>query len=333
LNDIIKTYKVLGLVTKDIDINSFVYEYNHPTEIAFTLNYDEIFHISIISLLAIVVLSFGTLFIGFRKRWLLTKTYLKEQIENQKEEIDKQNRIIIVQSKIVAIGEMLSNIAHQWRQPLNIISLNTVKIETSILLGKTMKNEELRQISEEINLQSQYLSQTIDDFRNYFNSNIENHALFNLKDAIRKVNELSKDVFKNNHIEIIISTEDCQVVQNESLLIQALLNICNNAKDAIVENSSMKKYFFIDAQCEKNSVVITLKDSGGGISKDVIEKIFEPYYTTKHQSKGTGLGLYITYGIITEHFHGTITVENVSYDYMDFKLSGAKFVITIPTKL
>lgn len=333
LADIVKVYKLLGLVTKDIDIDTFIYEHNHPREVAFTLNYDDIFHIVLISILVLVSLSFSILFIVLQKKWLITKSYLNEEIVQQKEEIDKQNRVIIVQSKIAAIGEMLSNIAHQWRQPLNVISLSIAKIETSILLNDEMKKEDFLQLGDEINKQVQYLSQTIDDFRNYFNSGIDTIAPFSLQDAVRKVNELIKESFKNNHIEIVMTDKDCIITHNESLLIQALLNIYNNAKDAIKENAVIYKYFFVDVQCNKNAVVITLKDSGGGIDEDIIEKIFEPYYTTKHQSNGTGLGLYITYGIVSEHLRGTIEVHNTHYNYLNYELSGAEFIITIPRNL
>ncbi|MDA3947090.1 MAG: ABC transporter substrate-binding protein [Helicobacteraceae bacterium] len=330
LKDIVKVYKVLGLVTKDIDMESFIYEYNHPKEVAFTLSYDDIFHSALVSVLVLVTLGSSLLFVSLRKRWLLTKHGLKEEIDRQKMEIDKQNRVIMEQSKIAAVGEMLSNIAHQWRQPLNIISLNIVKIETGILLGREIKKEELLQISDDINRQAQYLSQTIDDFRNIFNANIDSIEPFDLNDAIKKLNELTKDAFANNQIEIVVMIEPCRITYNESLLIQSLLNIYNNALDAIIENQSVHKYFFIETTCNADGVVIMLKDSGGGIDDEILLKIFEPYYTTKHKSKGTGLGLYITYRIITEHFNGEVSVHNADYEYSGLKLRGAEFVITIP---
>jgi signal transduction histidine kinase len=331
LNDIVKVYKVLGLASKDVDLDTFIYEYNHPKELIFKLNYDEIFHIALLVVVFLVILTLGILFISFRKHWLHTKGDLKKEIANQKIEIEKQNKLILVQSRMAAIGEMLSNIAHQWRQPLNIISLNTVKIETSILLGNKMTNEDLLEVAGEINRQSQYLSQTIDDFKNYFNSNVDDLAPFNLKDAIQKLNKLTKDTFNDSHIEIVVAVDDCTLAQNESLLIQALLNIYNNAIQAIIEKEATSRYFFVDANCDANGATITLKDSGGGIDGESMSKIFEPYYTTKHKSKGTGLGMYITYGIITEQFGGTISVNNAEYEHMGHTLKGAEFIITIPT--
>ncbi|MCX6076360.1 MAG: ABC transporter substrate-binding protein [Campylobacterales bacterium] len=330
LNDIMKVYKVLGLASSDVDLGSFIYEYNHPKELIFKLSYDEIFHIAFWVIIFLIILTFGMLFISFQKHWLHTQGDLKKEIANQKEEIEKQNKLILLQSRMAAIGEMLSNIAHQWRQPLNIISLNTVKIETSILLGNKMTNEDLFEITGEINRQSQYLSQTIEDFKNYFNSNVDGLTPFNLGDAIQKLNKLTKDTFNNSHIDIVVRVDDCTLAQNESLFIQALLNIYNNAIQAIIEKEVPYRYFFVDAKCDANGAIITLKDSGGGINEESILKIFEPYYTTKHKSKGTGLGMYITYGIITGQFNGTISVNNAEYEYMGHTLKGAEFIITIP---
>lgn len=330
IKDIVKVYKVLGLVTKDIDLDSFIYSYNHPKEVAFRLSYDEIFHAAFIAVLFMVSLGSSLLFVSFRKRWLLTKHGLKEEIRRQNTEIEKQSRVIMEQSKIAAVGEMLSNIAHQWRQPLNIISLNIVKIETGVLLEKTMNRDDLLQITEDINRQTQYLSQTIDDFRSFFNANIENIAPFEINDAINKLNELTKDLFANSKVEMVAMTEACTITYNESLLIQSLLNIYNNAIDAIMEKQSQQRYFFTEVTCGSDNVVFRLKDSGGGIDNEIISNVFEPYYTTKYKSKGTGLGLYISYRIITEHFGGTISVHNVAYEYNGLDLYGAEFVITIP---
>ena len=332
LNDIVKVYQVLGIATKDIDIDSFIYEYNHPMELAFKLKYKDIWFLVIIFILLLVSLNFILLFVSLRNRWIHTQSHLNQTIERQKEKIDRQHKIIIIQSKIAAIGEMLTNIAHQWRQPLNIISLNTAKIETSLLLGQEMKKEEILQISNDINLQTQYLSHTIDDFRNYFNSNMESFEPFNIQDAIKKVNELTKEVFRNSRIETVVSVDDCVITHNENLLIQSLLNIYNNAKDAIVESEVLYRYFFVDVRCDAEKIVIILKDSAGGIDSEIIEKIFEPYFTTKHKSKGTGLGLYITYAIITQHLKGTISAHNVEYKYQGHDLKGAEFYIVIPAK-
>ena len=330
LNDIVKVYKLLGVVTKDLDCNSFIYEYNHPKELAFILHYKDIVYIIFIAIFGILTLIFILLFISLKKKWIHTKNDLKQTIAKQKEEIDNQHKIIIIQSKIAAVGEILSNIAHQWRQPLNIISLHTAKLETSLLLGFDIQKEDILKISSDINLQAQYLSQTIDDFKNYFSSDMEDSVPFQIQDAVGRVNELTKDSFKSNNISIVFTTQDCQISSNENLLIQALLNIYNNAKDAMTEGQTINRYLFVDIRCNTKEVVITLKDSGGGIKQEILEKVFQPYFTTKHKSKGTGLGLYISYTIITQHLRGTISAHTTEYNYMNQKLIGAEFVISIP---
>ncbi|MDD2356756.1 MAG: ABC transporter substrate-binding protein [Thiovulaceae bacterium] len=330
LSDIVKVYKVFGMTSKDLDYDSFIYEYNHPKELAFKLYYKDIVYIVFIFILAIVSFIFILLFISLKKKWIHTKNQLKQIIAHQKEEIDNQNRVIMIQSKIAALGEMLSNIAHQWRQPLNIISLYTAKLETSLLFGASIQKEDILKISNDINIQAQYLSQTIDDFKNYFSSDMESSAHFYIADAIDRVHELIKESFKSNNISIVLSTQDCRVLSNENLLIQALLNIYNNAKDAMVEKQEKDRYLFVDIKCNAKELMITLKDSGGGIKEEILEKIFEPYFTTKHKSKGTGLGLYITYIIITQHLHGTISARTREYNYMNIRLIGAEFVITLP---
>lgn len=330
LGDIVKVYNVLGIVTQEIDLDTFIYEYNHPPEVKFALGYDDIFYISIIAVLLLIGLGSMIIFVSLKKQWLHTHHHLNEKIASQKEKINRQNGLIMAQSKLAAVGEMLSNIAHQWRQPLNIITLNTVKMETSLLLGNTLKDEDIQQITTEINRQAQYLSKTIDDFRSYFNADIKSVAPFNLKDAINKANELTKDLFASHYIETVITADDCILTHNESLFIQSLLNIYNNSIDAITQSKAKYRYFFVDLRCDGDNALLSIKDSGGGIDKDVIEKIFEPYFTTKHASKGTGLGLYITYEIITKHLNGTIEVSNKNYRHMDLKLKGAEFLIKLP---
>ncbi|MBE0497901.1 MAG: ABC transporter substrate-binding protein [Campylobacterales bacterium] len=330
LKEIIKVYQVLGVATKDIDLDSFVYEHNHPKKLLFSFDYDEIFYLLLIAVLLLIGLGSVVIFISLERQWLHTQNDLKRQISLQKEKIEKQNSLIMAQSKMAAVGEMLSNIAHQWRQPLNIISLNTVKMETGALLGKPLNDEELASVTKEINRQAQYLSQTIDDFRSYFNADTQSIAPFNLKEAVQKVTDLTKDLFASHFIETVITVDDYIIEHNESLFVQALLNIYNNAVDAITQTNPTQRYFFVDLKHDEKKLILSLKDSGGGISKEVMDKIFEPYFSTKHATKGTGLGLYITYEIVTKHLNGTAEVRNTSYNYNGQSLKGAEFILTLP---
>lgn len=330
LREIIKVYQVLGLATKDIDLESFIYEDNHPKKFLFSFGYDEIFYLPLVFILLLIGLGSIVIFVSLERQWLHTQKNLKLKISSQKEKIEKQTGLIMAQSKLAAVGEMLSNIAHQWRQPLNIITLNTVKLETAMLLGKPLENEELSSVTEEINRQAQYLSQTIDDFRCYFNADTQSIAPFNLKEAVQKANDLTKDLFAAHFIKTVIAVDDCFIEHNESLFIQAILNIYNNAIDVLADKKESQRYFFVRLKHVDEKVVLSFKDSGGGIDKKVTEKIFEPYFSTKHATKGTGLGLYITYEIVTKHLNGTAEVRNASYSYKGQQFKGAEFILTLP---
>ncbi|PLY05867.1 MAG: hypothetical protein C0625_11055 [Arcobacter sp.] len=246
---------------------------------------------------------------------------ITEQIKNQE--------LVYHQSKIASMGEMLGNISHQWRQPLSVIST----LATGTKLKKELDILEINELYEYmdlINKNAQYLSRTIDDFRNFFTSKTGLSKEINLKESIEKVFSLIKDSFKSSNIKTIFNTNDIYLISNENIFIQALLNIFNNARDALTENNIQEKYVFIDLFKDKNDYILTIRDNAGGIPKKIIDKIFEPYFTTKHKSQGTGIGLYMTNQIITKHLKGQISVENVTFSYKNKKYIGACFEIRIP---
>ena len=259
---------------------------------------------------------------------------LEAKVIERTKEIEKQNNIILVQSKVLAVGEMLGNIAHQWRQPLTAINSAMSNIKLTIELDKKMSNEEIIYTADKVSDQCFYLSSTIDDFRNFFNENPNDICEFDAKEAFEETINLVNDSYKNNFIKIVLDLESCIIVENKNTFIQSMINIFNNSKDSIILNNipTDDRYLFVTMTKEKEKIIINFKDSGGGIKEDVIDKIFEPYFTTKHQSKGTGLGLYMTHQIITTHLEGTICVENSEYEYNGKKLKGAKFIITLPNK-
>ncbi len=260
------------------------------------------------------------------------KENLINRLHQSMAEQKKQERIILTQSKTAAVGEMLGNIAHQWRQPLSIITTNVSGIQVSLDFGENITNEQINECATGVLKQAKYLSQTIDDFRSFFSSNSIKIENINLKHSLNKLESLIKDTYINNHIKIIDNKNDCKMLINETILIQGLLNIFNNAKDAMVLNNidSDNRYFFIDLHCTSDEVVIKLKDSGGGIEDDIIDKIFEPYFTTKHESIGTGIGLYMTHQIITKNLKGTLEVNNMSYNYDGKELRGVEFKVVLP---
>ena len=251
-------------------------------------------------------------------------TDISDQIHNQE--------LLYHQSKIASLGEMLGNIAHQWRQPLSIIST----IATGAKLKKELnilKDEEFIDDMEKINHHSQYLSSTIDDFRDFFSSNDYIKNQINLKDSLKKAFSLVKDAYKSSNIKIIQDlNEDIFLLYNENIFIQAIINILNNAKDALnkIENRHLEKYVFVTLKKEKDFYIIKIKDNANGIEEEYIDKIFEPYFTTKHKEQGTGIGLYMTNQIITKHLKSTINVQNVKYTYLKKEYKGAEFIIKIP---
>lgn len=251
-------------------------------------------------------------------------TDISNQIHNQE--------LLYHQSKIASLGEMLGNIAHQWRQPLSIIST----IATGAKLKKELnilKDEEFIDDMERINNHSQYLSSTIDDFRDFFSSNDYIRIQINLKDSLKKAFSLVKDAYKSSNIKIIQDMdENIFLLYNENIFIQAIINILNNAKDALnkIENNHLDKYIFVTLKKEKDFYIIKIKDNANGINEEYLDKIFEPYFTTKHQDQGTGIGLYMTNQIITKHLKSTISVQNVTFTYLKKEYKGAEFIIKIP---
>jgi len=251
-------------------------------------------------------------------------TEIKNQIKNQE--------IMFHQSKVASLGEMLGNIAHQWRQPLSTISTTATGTKLKKEFG-TLEDKEFLENMDSINEKTQYLSKTIDDFRNFFLSDSSKQIEVNIDEAIEKTISLIKDSFKSSNIKIVINntTVDSSFICNENLLIQALINILNNAKDALntIEEKDFEKCVFIDVQKEDNSISIKIKDNAKGIKETIKNKIFEPYFTTKHKSHGTGIGLYMTNQIITKHMKSKITVENVTYSYDGKTYTGAVFSLLL----
>ena len=245
-------------------------------------------------------------------------------------QIKKSEQQLREQSKLAALGEMIGNIAHQWRQPLSVISTAAtgMKIQKEYNL---LKDEDFNSACDMIDEYAQYLSKTIDDFRDFIKGDTKN-VRFNLKDEIESFLKLVDSDIKTYHIEVINSCEDNIIVNGHpNELKQCFINIFNNAKDAFLQNSHLEeRYFFITQKKEKNQVTISFCDNAGGIPKDVLPKIFEPYFTTKHKFQGTGLGLHMTYSLIVDGMNGNILVNNKSFTYKEQKYSGAEFTITLP---
>ncbi len=244
-------------------------------------------------------------------------------------ELAQKEKLLAEQSKMAAMGEMIGNIAHQWRQPLSAITASATGIQMQSEYG-ILTDEVLDKSCENINTNAQYLSKTIDDFRNFIKGDRVKHQ-FDLKDNIESFIQLIEGSAKNNNIDIQLSLSDNIIIDGyDNELMQCFINIFNNAKDALKDRNIEHKLLFINTYSEDNMAVIEIKDNAQGISKDVLPKIFDPYFTTKHQSRGTGLGLNMTYKLIVEGMQGSIEAHNIEYDYESYNYKGAIFTIKLP---
>jgi len=254
-------------------------------------------------------------------------TDITEELKNQKQ-IKSQEELLIQQSKLAAMGEMIANIAHQWRQPLSVIST----LSTGIKLQKelnSLKDEDLLQNMDLINKNVQYLSKTIDDFKNFFKKN--NHKnITNSKIILEKTLNLITPRLKNNDIEIILTNNEIEFETFENELIQVLINIINNSIDAL-ENCKTK-LIFINIEKQNDCIIFRIYDNAGGIEKSIIDRVFEPYFTTKESNKGTGIGLYMSHEIVTKHLNGKIKADNFNFTYLNNDYCGALFKIIFPFK-
>lgn len=237
-----------------------------------------------------------------------------------------------VQSRTAALGEMLSNISHQWRQPLSVISSLVTGMQVQIeLLGKFDKDLAI-ECSNKVMYQINYLSKTLEDFRNFFKSTTFGDEVFLVSNSLQKLLTLVYDNLKNDFISMNIKiVKDFYLNNNENKLIQALLNMINNAKDALItDENNINRKINITTDIEDNDYVIKIFDNGGGIEEDIIDKIFDPYFTSKPQYIGTGIGLYMTNQVIIKQYNGFISATNVSEEIEGILYKCALFTIKIP---
>ena len=241
----------------------------------------------------------------------------------------EKDTLIIQQSRLAAMGEMIGNIAHQWRQPLSAIS--TIASGTKLRhKNNLITDEELYESFEKIKEQTKHLSNTIDDFRDFF-KNTDDNSIFNVKEIIEKSISLVEAAYNSNNIKIVFNYTQDEFLSNGrgSELSQVILNILNNAKDVLVEKNIDDRVVLIDIKQDNNVFKINIFDSAGGIDEDIKMKIFEPYFTTKHKSQGTGIGLFMSSKIIKQHFNGVLNTQNKEFEIDGKKYFGAMFNIEI----
>ena len=236
-----------------------------------------------------------------------------EQLEIKVDRVmerNKENQLLLFQqSKMAAMGEMIGNIAHQWRQPLNALSALNVRLGMKFEVGK-LSDKEMLLFEEKSNNLIQRMSSTIDDFRKFFYPN-KSSELFRVDLAIKEAIGFIKTSYQVNNIKLINYTSSkIEITNHRNELIQVLLNIFNNSKDAIKGFNPKNGVVLVDVMVSENSLIITIQDNGGGINQEVIDRVFEPYFTTKFQDEGTGIGLYMSKMIIEESMNGYLKLEN-----------------------
>ncbi len=234
-------------------------------------------------------------------------------------EIKQKDMMIEQQSKLALMGEMISMIAHQWRQPLNIIGAINMKVETKLDFQDTITAKDYAPISEDINTQLEFMSKTIDDFRSFFKTNKEktNTTYEELINASLSIIGAS---IKSKHIELINEINcKCTIDVYFSEVTQVVLNIIKNAEDILLEKKINNPYIKLVTYQEGEKCILEIIDNGGGIPESIIDKIFDPYFSTKLEKHGTGLGLYMSQTIIEEHCGGKLSVCNKG-DEVIFKI-------------
>jgi signal transduction histidine kinase/ABC-type nitrate/sulfonate/bicarbonate transport system substrate-binding protein len=251
---------------------------------------------------------------------------LEEKIKKEVEENLKKDRLLSQQQKMVSMGQMIENIAHQWRQPLSLITTSVSGLKIKKMLND-LDDEFFNKTLDSIMNTSQYLSSTIDDFRYFFKPQKEKEDFY-LQNCCNRTIDLLDANFLEKNIKVTCTVDDVKINGYETELIQVLINLLNNSKDAL-ESQEDEKLIFIDIIRKDNKAIIKIKDNAGGIDDKILDKVFEPYFTTKHQAQGTGIGLYMCQEIINKHMNGYIDITNTQFKYNHKTFKGTLVVIVL----
>jgi len=247
---------------------------------------------------------------------------LEATVKEKVAELIQKDELLTTQSKQAVMGEMISMIAHQWRQPLNTITLQISNLQLKEMMGEEISQKEISKTLENISNAIVYLSNTIDDFKTYFHPNKELSTI-QIKELFDRVLSFVEPRAKKANVRIYVrGAKDIEAKVYVNELIQVLLNLLNNAIDAYEKSDLEKKEIIITVQKQEEKLLISVSDQAGGIKKEHLNRLFEPYFSTKGKN-GTGLGLYMSKMIIEKHFGGDIKVN--------VKDGGTEFVVEIPT--
>lgn len=238
-------------------------------------------------------------------------------------DIQKKEELMLAQSRQAAMGDMLAMIAHQWRQPLSVISMVANNIKMKLELSEDISNEQLEKFIARVHTQTQYLSHTIEDFRDFFKPDKEKERV-ELATIIKKLQNLIQKSLEDNAITLRLhNVSDITLFTYANQLIQVIINILNNAKDAIKETQPDNGEITIDTEEKNGELLIKICDNGGGIDKKIESRLGEPYVTSKKEN-GTGLGLYMSKIIMTKQLRGRL--------FWECDKNGCCFYVALPIK-
>jgi len=248
---------------------------------------------------------------------------LEEKIAKEVEIHRQKDQQLFQQSRLAQMGEMMSMIAHQWRQPLSAISSTSSAINLKARLGKLDK-ETTTALSRDILDYVQHLSSTIDDFREFFKSN-KDLKKTSYDELIKSVLKIIESSIKTKNIELILElncSDEFKTYPNE--IRQVILNLIKNAEDILIEKDIKEPFIKIKTHKKDDKLIFEIEDNGGGVPEDIKDLIFDPYFSTKTKKDGTGLGLYMSKTIIEEHCNGKLSLSNSS--------NGAVFKIVLESE-
>ncbi|MCX6052312.1 MAG: hybrid sensor histidine kinase/response regulator [Campylobacterales bacterium] len=245
---------------------------------------------------------------------------LEQRVQERTKEVQEKDKIMMIQSRQAAMGDMIAMIAHQWRQPLSIVSMEMNNLRLSVELDEEITKEMLIQYTDDVNQQIQQLSQTIEDFRGYLKPTQDKEEV-TIVDVLKKTMNLMQKSLENNNITVEINnSSQAKISTYPNQLLQVFINIINNAKEILLNRKVEEAKVIITINDTKDSILISVCDNGGGIPKEIIGRLGEPYFTTK-ETNGTGLGIYMSKMIVLKHLNGNLTWGN--------KNGGACFTIVL----
>ncbi len=248
----------------------------------------------------------------------LLNKHLEERVQDEVNKNEQKQKILFFQSRFASLGQMIANIAHQWRQPLTELNLSLFGLHNATT------NEEKNTYYYDAKKTIQAMSQTIEDFQNFFNPNKPVEPFDPVESFYDALALIKKDLKKANISLHTSLGKGIKITGISNELTQVLISLLQNAKEALFECNNIDKKIYVSILNEQTHITISVQDNGKGIDKDKLEKIFDPYFTTKHARKGTGLGLFMSRMIVQQSLGGTIIASNNE--------TGALFTITIPKK-